>query len=430
MTAPRSGEARSAGLVVPGDDLSTEIADDLSPASEPPADSAPTFTIACLSPQPWEIDLPTNRQQIMARAARRGHDVLFVECGTFVGRHLRDLLLGPRRRSVARRLFRTEEVEPGIRAVIAPNVMPWGHRDALAARVNARLTAWAIRRRLRRLPGPAVLWLYDPCFADAIGRSGERFAVYDCVDDYPEQTGGDPRKHALVTACDRAAAERSRVVFATATPLLERHRRLNPRTHLVRNVGDFHHFVPAADRSYAPGTLAGLERPVVGFAGNFLSEKVDFDLLRRIATSRPGWTLLLVGPERADTAERLRALTALPNVVWTGPVTYAEVPRTIAAFDVGLIPYLENAYTRSCFPLKLYEYLAAGKPVVATGLPELAGMEPHALLASDAAAAIRAIERALDSLADADRDARQAVAALNTWETRTARLLHLVAAEL
>jgi glycosyltransferase involved in cell wall biosynthesis len=396
----------------------------------PSADSGPAFSIACLSPQPWEIDLPTNRQQIMARAARRGHPVLFVDCGTFVGRHLRALLRGPRRRSTARRLVSSQEVAPGIRTTIAPNVLPWGHTYALAARVNARLTARAIRRRLRRLPAPAVLWLYDPCFADAIGRSGERFAVYDCVDDYPEQTGGHPRKHALVTACDRAAAERSRVVFATAVPLVEWHRGSNPRTHLVRNVGDFQHFVPAADRAYAPEALATLERPVVGFAGNFLGEKVDFELLERIARSRPEWTLLLVGPERADTAERLRELAGLPNVVWTGPVPYAEVPRAIAAFDVGLIPYVSNAYTRSCFPLKLYEYLAAGKPVVATGLPELAGLEPHAVLAPDADAAVRAVEWALGALGNDDREARQGVAAQNTWDTRTARLLDLVAAEL
>jgi glycosyltransferase involved in cell wall biosynthesis len=396
----------------------------------PSARAMPDFTIACLSPQPWEIDLPTNRQQIMARAARRGHQVLFVDCGTFVGRHLRALLRGPRRRSVARRLFSSEEVAPGIRTLIAPNVLPWGHTYALAARVNARLTARAIRRRLRRLPSPAVLWLYDPCFADAIGRSGERLAAYDCVDDYPEQTGGHPRKHALVTACDRATAERSRVVFATATPLVERHRRLNPRTHLVRNVGDFEHFVPAADRGYAPEALAGLARPVVGFAGNFLAEKVDFELLERLATARPDWTMLLVGPEREDTAARLEALARLPNVVWTGAVPYAEVPRSIAAFDVGLIPYLANAYTRSCFPLKLYEYLAAGKPVVASGLPELEGLEPHAVVAPDPDGAIEAIGRALGSLGDADRAARQAVAAQNTWDTRTARLLDLVAAEL
>jgi glycosyltransferase involved in cell wall biosynthesis len=96
---------------------------------------------------------------------------------------------------------------------------------------------------------------------------------------------------------------------------------------------------------------------------------------------------------------------------------------------VALIPYLENDYTRSCFPLKLYEYLAAGKPVVATGLPELRGMEPDVVVAKPdefAAAAARALE--LETPADVER--RSAIAARNTWETRAARLLELVSAEL
>jgi glycosyltransferase involved in cell wall biosynthesis len=398
--------------------------------SAPSPEPAAAFTIACLSPQPWEIDLPTNRQQIMARAARSGHQVLFVDCGTFVGRHLRALLRGPRRRSVLRRLVSSEEVAPGIRTTIAPNVLPWGHTYAFAARVNARLTARAIRRRLRRLPGPAVLWLYDPCFADAIGRSGERFAAYDCVDDYPEQTGGHPRKHALVTACDLATAERSRVVFATATPLVERHRRLNPRTHLVRNVGDFGHFSHAADRGRVAPGLAALGRPVIGFAGNFLASKVDFGLVEEVAARRPDWTLLLIGPASAETEESLRRLATRPNVRRVGLTPYDELPAYVAAFDVAVIPYLRNTYTESCFPLKTFEYLAAGKPVVASGLPELRGLEPHVVVADGADAFTAAVEAALERRSEADVAARQRVAAANTWDTRTERLLDLVAAEL
>ena len=88
------------------------------------------------------------------------------------------------------------------------------------------------------------------------------------------------------------------------------------------------------------------------------------------------------------------------NVRWLGPKPYSELPRYVAAFDVGLIPYVENDYTRSCFPLKLYEYLAAGKPVVASGLPELAGMEPDVVLVDGPAAFVDAIEAALGLLGD------------------------------
>lgn len=387
------------------------------------------FAIACLSPQPWAVDLPTNRQQIMLRAAGRGHPVLFVETGAFVGRSLAQLVRGPGRRSVLRRLLVSEPVGDGIRAIAALNILPWGHRFRFAARVNARLTSRRISRATRRW-SRLVLWLYDPCFADAIGHSGERLAVYDCVDDYAQQTGDDARKRATVEWYDTLAASRARVVFATATLLFERHRRVNERTHLVRNVGDYAHFLPASDRGFVCPELAGLRSPVIGFAGNFLANKVDFALVAAIAQRNPAWTLLLVGPARAEAAAGIDALTALDNVCWTGLVSYAELPRFIAAFDVGLIPYLENEYTRSCFPLKLYEYLAAGKPVVATGLPELRGLEPHVVVTEGADGTVAAIERALTTTGPGPAAERQAVARENTWETRAARLLELVADEL
>ncbi|MGH6887130.1 MAG: glycosyltransferase, partial [Geminicoccales bacterium] len=317
-----------------------------------------------------------------------------------------------------------------IRVTNAPTILPWGHRFRFAAELNAALTAWMVRRRLRRDADPAVLWLYDPCFARCIGRSGEQFAVYDCVDDYAEQTGTDSRKRVLLSAYDRLAASRSRLVFATAKGLAERHRATNEKTHLVGNVADFDHFAPAADRSIAVADSASVKRPVLGFAGNFLASKVDFALLEAVAARRPQWTLLLVGPARDDTAPALEDLAARENVRWLGPIAYDELPGYIAAFDVATIPYLRNAYTRSCFPLKTFEYLAAGKPVVASGLPELEGMDPHVVLADGADTFIAAVEAALLRTSEPEVAARQEVAAANTWETRTGRLLELVGAEL
>ncbi len=396
----------------------------------PQVTAAEPFSIVCLSPQAWHVDLPTNRQQIMLRAARQGHEILFVETGNFLGRHAWSLVRGPGRGALADQLVRAQEVAPGISARKALNVLPWGHTYRLANAVNGFFTSRLLRRLARRLPQPVVLWIYDPCAASMAGSCGEAFAVYDCVDDYAEQTGGDPRKHALVRDADRRAASRSRLVFATATPLYERHAQVNARTHLVRNVGDYAHFRPAADRSFTAEEVASLARPVVGFSGNFLGQKVDLDLLASLARRRPDWTLLLVGPGRGETQADLDRLVSLPNVRWVGPKPYADVPRYVAAFDVALIPYVENAYTSSCFPLKTFEYLAAGKPVVATGLPELAGLEPHVTLATRLDEVVTEIEAALARSSDDERERRMALAAVNTWEERANRLLGLIAAEL
>ena len=235
-------------MVTVAHDRSDEVApsaeDRLAPAGE-------ALQVVCLASQPWHVDLPTNRQQIMARVAERGHDVLYVQTDGFLGRYLLALVRGPERRSQLRQLVASDAVTARVRVMKAAALLPWGHRFRLAARVNAALTARAIRRRGRASGRPSVLWIYDPCFADCVGRCGERFAVYDCVDDYVEQAGPDPGRRALVAAYDELAAARARIVFTTTRSLADRHRRRNAKTHVVRNVGDFGHFAPAVNRSLA-----------------------------------------------------------------------------------------------------------------------------------------------------------------------------------
>jgi glycosyltransferase involved in cell wall biosynthesis len=385
------------------------------------------FSIVCLSSQEWRVDLPTNRQQIMVRAARRGHDVLFVETDSFLARHLGRALVR-RDGSLWRRLARPEEAVPGVSVRKAPNLLPWGKRFRFPNAVNRALTAFVLRRHARRSPKPVVLWIYDPTLADLAGESGEAFAVYDCVDDYVEQNGGDARRRALLAAGDERAAARSRLVFATSRSMYDRQLRRNDNTYLVPNGGDYEHFRAAADPGVGAPETQVLRKPVIGFAGNLTAKKVDFELLQDLAAAR-AWTLLLVGPVRRDAEGAVARLRERPNVVWLGERRYADLPRYVAAFDVALIPYVENEYTRSCVPLKLYEYLAAGKPVVASGVPELADMEPDVVVA-DRASFVCSVENALELRSDADSERRLALASRNTWEARTGRLLELIAEEL
>jgi glycosyltransferase involved in cell wall biosynthesis len=389
----------------------------------------PSFSVICLSSQEWEAPLPTNRQQIMRRVAARGHAVLFVETGDFLGRHVVRLLRGPRRGSLSRRLLGREHVAPGVTVCKALNVLPWGQRYGACNRVNGWLSRRIVLRRAAALlPPPRVSWLYDPRATWTLDETKVSFSVYDCVDDYAEQASG-ARNRALIAAADRKAAASARVVFATTKALRDRHLRTNPKTHLVANVADFDHFARAADRALARPELASLSRPVLGFAGNITAEKVDFALIATLADEDSGRTIVLAGPAERGSMDRLSELTRRPNVVWIGGVPYAQVPAVVAAFDVGLIPYVENEYTRSVFPLKVFEYLAAGKPVVATGLPELVGLEPDVVVARRSGVEA-AVEAALALRTETDVARRRAFAAENTWDTRTERLLSLIAAEL
>jgi glycosyltransferase involved in cell wall biosynthesis len=328
-----------------------------------------------------------------------------------------------------RRLFSTEQVAPGVLACKALNILPWGSRYWLPKIVNSAITSRRLRRVRPRLSPPVILWVYDPGSVRMIGACAEEFAVYDCVDDYPEQATSR-KKRDLVAKCDRMAAKESRLVFTTSKVTYERHRHLNSMTHLVPNAGDYEHFSRAGSGAIALPEVDGLRRPVLGFAGNFISSKIDFDLLEKLSTCLPQSTLLLIGPVAKEAAPAFQRIAELSNVRWLGPKSYAQVPGYVAKFDVALIPYVSNAYTRSCFPLKLYEYLAAGKPVVASGLPELAKMEPDVILTNGGPSFVQAVQEALSRTTEADQARRRRLAARNSWETRTERLLALVQEEL
>ena len=387
------------------------------------------LTIVCLSPQDWDTELPTNRQQIMRRAAGFGHSIVFVETSQSISRDLFQVLRFDHGNltHLARKLTTGQSVAPGITVRRAPWLLPWGRRFRWANRLNVALTRRMVRAVARRSPGPFILWLYDAASSDLVGRCGEAVALYDCVDDHAEVAGSDQRVRALLSAGDRNAASASTVVVTTTRRLYERHARSNPSTFLIPNVGDYDHFSPAAYRDIVAPELATLPRPVLGFIGNVTAWKVDFELLEGIATNRPEWSLVLVGPCRPDASEQLARLGRLANVYYLGPRPYAQLPAFVAGFDVGLCPYLWNEAMQSGFPLKLYEYLAAGKPVVASGNPDLAGMEPDVRLVRGVWESIRAIE---DVLASADDETalkrRMALAAANTWESRASRMLDLV----
>jgi glycosyltransferase involved in cell wall biosynthesis len=387
----------------------------------------PGFSIICVSRQEWHAGLPTNRQQIMIRAAQRGHRVLFVESGGHLARHLWRLVAGSNRGSVARRLFGGEQPHEAITVEKAVTLVPWGQKFPLANRINSRLTGARIRRAARGLDGPKILWLYDPTAFELVGRVGEDMTVYDVVDDYAEQVGPDARRRRFVAAADEAAASRSQVVFATTNGLYERQVARNPETHLVRNGADFAHFSHTNGTAPEVGALSG---PVIGFAGNLTAEKVDLDLLEAAARMRPDWSFVLVGPPAENARAGLRRLEGLGNVHVLGFRPYDELPAYVSGFSVGVIPYRSTAYTRNCSPLKVFEYLAAGKAVVASGVPELGGMEPDVALADGAEAFVAAVESALAADSSDAVERRRQLAEKNTWDARTERLLGLVGGRL
>ncbi len=185
-------------------------------------------------------------------------------------------------------------------------------------------------------------------------------------------------------------------------------------------------------RALAPGridpALAELPAPRIVFTGAIVSIKLDMALLVALARLRPSWSFALVGPVGpGDPLTDVSALEAEPNIHLLGHRPYARLPDVLRGADAGLIPYLRNELTGSIFPMKVYEYLAAGLPVVSTPLPALADVAEVAS-APDAAGIAALLDDALAEDSPDARAARSRLAAEHSWDRRLDEIAAAIAA--
>jgi glycosyltransferase involved in cell wall biosynthesis len=190
--------------------------------------------------------------------------------------------------------------------------------------------------------------------------------------------------------------------------------------HVVPNGCEFPIDVPDAT---VPPELIGLPRPIVGYLGN-LSSRLDVPLLERLASDLPAASLVLVGSAHAGT-EAL-ALDRFPNVHLVGPRPYAEAKRFAAAFDVGIIPHVDNDMTRAMNPLKAFVYAALGLPVVATRVANLDEMGELITVAHDHASFVESVRRAVGGQRPALTPDRQRILAANSWSDRLETIMRLL----
>ncbi|GAB4312268.1 MAG: glycosyltransferase family 1 protein [Candidatus Sumerlaeia bacterium] len=379
--------------------------------------------ILCLSTEDWDTPLPTNKKQLMSRFAAGGTPVLWVDTvGTRRPRLSRKDFL-----RIARRLIagaRPTVPQPGLRRV-SPLVIPGGWKRL--NRLLFKKSLWGAMQQ-SRISG-YLLWVYNPYAVDYLpALSPPRLIVYHCVDDLSTVPGA---RGTAIRRAEEALLRRADLVFCTAPILFERCRAFNEHTHYLPNVADFKHFAQAGQQGDVPGRIQTIPPPRVVFAGHLVDYKIDFDLLAATARARPHWQFILIGPEWPGNAPgSLNAVKRMPNVHFTGGVPYELLPDWLRGADVLILPYRLGPRTRTIFPLKLFEFLATGKPVVATALPallEFAGLIP---LTDSPGAFIEAIEGALSGAQNGKQADRLALARANTWETRIDQMTSLIMARL
>ena len=373
-------------------------------------------TIVCLSTTDWDAPQFGSRQQVMMRLAGNNR-VLFVE----LPRALHSLVTDPTgtRRQVGRWLRGgLRQIQPGLMAYAPPPVLPIYYHPATNA-VNQRITTGSVRAACRRLGWqPTVLWTYWPNSRHIVGRLGERLSVYHCIDDfarvpYPFVTS------ATIARQEEALARAVDIVFVRTQGQLDRLRRFNSNAHLVRGGVDFDAFA-SSDLEPDP-QVSSIAPPRVGWVGT-LDDRVDADLVLRCAQQTPEISWVIVGPIKRHRLD-LDSVVDLPNVHHLPPCDYRRVPSIVTALDVCLIPYRLTSLTEGVSPLKLYECLAAGKPVVATPLPYLTDEVDVVYLARTSREFVRRIREALHDPARAQEVAhRQQRARAHSWDAHVSQI--------
>ena len=349
--------------------------------------------VVLLSTADWDNPFWTNKQHVAAELARRGFRVLYVESlglrqPTFKSRDLR---------RIGRRLWRSLRFPQQVRSnlwVWSPLVLP-AHDQPWARCLNSLLFRGGLAIWLRWLGFRTdILWTYNPMTTDVLTPSRFETLVYHCVDDI-KTAPGMPAE--AIRRSEEKLACQADVVFATAPKLAESHRKHNVNTHFFSNVADYDLFSQARDpATQVPDDLTLIPVPRIGFIGAISSYKVDFGLLQAIAQSHPHWSIVLIGEVgEGDPRTDVSALRDLPNLHFLGPRPYSQLPAYLKGFQVGILPSLLNEYTASMFPMKFFEYLAAGLPVVSVNLPALRDHSDVATLAHTPQEFIDAIEHEL-----------------------------------
>ncbi len=377
----------------------------------------------------------TNKQHIMSRLARE-HRVLHADYGAL------PLPLYMKKRFMQRptdftspfKVLTNGVVHRGGNLWTATHWLPlcaWGLprdsrlRDYLWHDLKVRFVKDFAHEQAQSKP---IAWVYHPVYGDAVERLDKKLLVYDCVDNYaafPKY-----RDKAWLMEREKRLCERADLVFTTSEPLYEIKRKYNPEnTFLVHNVGDAEHFNKALDPGCEiPHELEEIRKkgPVIGFVGAVSNYKLNLDWVMHVARQKPEYQVVLIGPiGMSDPNTNVKELEAIDNIHMLGVRSYQSLPQYIKGFDVAVIPYRLNDYTESVFPIKFFEFLASGKPVVISPLPSVKEFYDDVLVAHHGDEFVQHCEAVINGAeTDISRQSRRLeLAAENSWPKRIGELM-------
>ena len=379
--------------------------------------------IVCISVMDWDWPFWTSRQHLMARFASQNRVIFVNPPLTFANDYIGACKDARLRRKLFSWAIHGGIVRYGENLLVwtPPPCIPFNRiRDRFLFSRLLELNQRLFRRSLQKALAEAgvrepILWAsFNVYFADAVvGRLGEKLSIYHCTD----EINGFPGYSPYISEIEARLAARCNLVLSTSEVLMTSKASINPSSYFVPNGADVELFAKAVTwDGREPEDLHAIPPPRAGFVGQ-IEYRFDCDLLRYTANTLTSWSFVLIGPVQAGN-EDIEKLRDLPNVHFLGLKDRWMLPGYLAYLDVALIPYKINRLTQGIYPLKLYEYLAAGRPVVATPIPALKAVDGMIYLGKDGPSFAEAIVRANEEDGPEQALKRSEAALSHSWAHR------------
>lgn len=295
-----------------------------------------------------------------------------------------------------------------------------------------KLYRWCLNRELNNLLGKLdflpetrrILWVTHPFHIHYLGLINEDSVIYDCYDDFSLlgcKVPNDQIKNAEVRL-----AKKSNIILAVSQVLAERLIKINPNTYYFPNAVDFELFNKALNNDPPIAQeIEDIPKPIIGFTGNIFHHSIDFDLIYEVINKNRNWSFVFIG-QIDKTKKEYSLLKRFSNIYFLGWKDYYELPDYLRGFDAAILPYKVDEFMKSANPNKLYQYMAAGIPIVSTAIPEVMRFDGLVGIGKGITGFVEAIRRVL--LKKDTEIVRQLVltAAENSWEKRVEMVLDLL----
>lgn len=373
--------------------------------------------IVCISTSNWDFPYGS-RQQIMTRLANNNR-ILYVEAQISLLHILKDPFNGLKR--IEKSLKGTSRKKNSLYIYTPLPLIPFGNFFFYINTINQFILLFFLKKQMKKIGFKRpILWIYPPNSFSLIGKMGEVLSIYYCIDDFPTEIDQKRRKRTL-SFFENEILRKADLVFTCTKSLYEKRKRVREDIFFLRNGVDFD-FFNKKDHLEVPSDISNICYPRIGFLGT-MDSRIDVSLISSIASERPGWQIILIGKDMLHKEDR-NALNFHSNIHMLGFRKYELLPKYIHMMDVCIIPYKTEGFSGCVFPIKVLEYLASGKPVVSTFLPELYDFQDVVKLSNNQEEFIENIDMYLKNNNELSR--RREVAAAHSWTEKVNTLSELI----